>query len=225
MFNRLVKLRILGYIPDTILDIGAHKGLWMSECKQIYPTSSYYLFEAIPYDELDRLQKNDPNIHIFQTILNDKPGTVDWYEKRNTGDSMFKELSHHFKDVLPIKKEATVLSSWIDPHIDKMKNVLIKIDCQGAEIPILKGAGKVLEKTDFIILEIPFLGKYNEGVPSFLEHIQYMDSIGFVPFDILEFHEQKEFQQNIHIILQIDMIFISKNHKFLSDFQQSLLSK
>lgn len=51
------------------------------------------------------------------------------------------------------------------------KNILIKIDCQGAEIPILKGSTKILNSVDFIIIEMPFFGQYNENVPNFLEHI------------------------------------------------------
>ena len=39
------------------------------------------------------------------------------------------------------------------------KNILIKIDCQGAEIPILKGSTKILNSVDFIIIEMPFFGK------------------------------------------------------------------
>jgi len=90
--------------------------------------------------------------------------------------------------------------------LEDRKNVLIKIDCQGAELAILKGAGKILEKTQFIILEIPLFGQYNHGVSDFLEHIQYMDSIGFIAYDIAECHIINDFCR------QVDMIFISKSH-------------
>ena len=96
------------------------------------------------------------------------------------------------------------------------KNVLIKIDCQGAELPILKGATSLFHKTDFILLEIPFFGQYNEGVPSFLEHIQYMDSIGFVSYDIIDNHYINDFN------MQVDVLFINKNHKFNSTVNELL---
>ena len=51
----------------------------------------------------------------------------------------------------------------------------------------LFGIGKspwLLQKVDFIILEMPFFGKYNENIPNFLEYIVFMDSIGFIPYDL-----------------------------------------
>ena len=55
------------------------------------------------------------------------------------------------------------------------KNIFIKIDCQGAEIPILKGSEKILSRTDFIVIEMPLFGQYNEGVPNFLEQTSLKD--------------------------------------------------
>ena len=92
--------------------------------------------------------------------------------------------------------------------LEDAKNILIKIDCQGAEIPILKGATNILQKTDFIVLEIPLFGVYNEGVPSFETHITFMKSIGFLPYDILDSHYMNGFN------MQIDMLFINKSHNF-----------
>ena len=72
----------------------------------------------------------------------------------------------------------------------------------------VKGSTSILEKTDFIILEIPLFGKYNEGVPTFLEHITYMNSIGFVVYDIIDNHYINNFN------MQVDILFINKNHEF-----------
>jgi hypothetical protein len=97
------------------------------------------------------------------------------------------------------------------------QNILIKIDCQGAEIPILRGASSILDKTDFIILEIPLFGQYNDGVPTFLEHITFMDSIGFVAFDLIDNHYINDFN------MQVDVIFINKHHPFNQTVNDKLL--
>ncbi len=217
MFQNLEKLRKHGYNPDTILDIGACRGQWTYDCKSIFPEATYYLFEPIQYQELNTLKNIIPDVVVFHTLLDETEREVDWYEKQNTGDSMFREKTVHFKDCVPIKRNTVQLHTLIDPYIPLMTNVMIKIDCQGAEIPILKGAGDILSKTDFILLEIPFFGQYNENVPSFLEHIQYMDSIGYIPFDILEIHNIKNYT------LQVDILFISKNHPLNKRVQEVLL--
>ena len=101
--------------------------------------------------------------------------------------------------------------------LQESKNILIKIDCQGAEISILKGSTSILEKTDFIILELPLFGQYNEGVPNFLEHIEFMNSIGFITYDIIDTHYINGFN------MQLDVLFINKNHKFNTIVNELLL--
>ena len=74
-----------------------------------------------------------------------------------------------------------------------------------------------MDKTDFIILEIPLFGQYNEGVPNFLEHIAFMNTIGFVIYDIVDNHYINNFN------MQVDVAFINKNHKFNSIVNELLL--
>lgn len=217
MFNYLEKLKNMKYIPDSILDIGAYHGNWTSNMLLIYPDAKYYLFEPINYQQLNKF-KNNTSIYIKNVILNDKIEEVDWFEEKNTGDSFFKEKSKFFINTKPIKKKTIDLNTIIqnDNILLDAKNIFIKIDCQGAEIPILKGSSQILDKTDFIVIEIPLFGQYNEGVPNFLTHIQFMNSIGFIPFDIVDKHYIYNFN------MQIDMLFINKNHKFNNIVQTNL---
>lgn len=212
----LTRLKTHGYTPNTIFDIGAHHGNWTKECMKTYPSSNYYLFEAIPYDEL--IQFNSVrNVKTFINVLDSTERQVDWYEMKNTGDSMYKELTHHFENCIPTKRITTTLDTVCSSYMKSINNVFLKIDCQGAELPILKGAKNILTKTDFVLLEMPFFGQYNAGVPSFIEHITYMDSIGFIPYDICEHHKINDF------LMQIDILFINKNHEFNSLVQKKLM--
>ena len=221
MFNKLLMLKEKhSYTPNTILDIGAHHGNWTKSMMEIYPIteSKYYLFEGIDYTELERYNKTS-NVFVYKNILlNDKEEEVDWYQEKNTGDSFYKELTAHFKNTKPIKRRTITLDSIInrDNIIKNDKNIFIKIDCQGAELPILKGSKTILNKTDFILLEMPLFGKYNEGIPEFVEYIQYMDSIGFCPYDILTAQYINNFN------MQIDMLFINKLHKLNKVVQEQL---
>jgi FkbM family methyltransferase len=208
MFDRIIAIKNKGYVPDLILDIGAEKGSWTNQMMLIYPDSEYALFEAINYNELQSFRER--NIKVCNDLLYETETEVDWYEMRNTGDSIFKERGQAFYNCTPIKRKTSTLDILCNKNniLVNKHNILIKIDCQGSEISIVKGASNILAKTDFIILEIPLFGQYNEGVPDFLAHIQYMDSVGFIPYDIAENHYINGFNR------QIDMIFISKTHPF-----------
>lgn len=219
MFQKLVLLKEKGYKPDLILDIGAYHGNWTDDMIKIYPGSKYLLYEAIDYNELNKFN-NSLNIKKYNCLLNNTVEEVNWYEQKNTGDSMFREKTKWFVNCDVIKRLTIDLNSHESSVIinnESIKNVFIKIDCQGAEIPILKGATNFFNKTDFILLEIPLFGQYNEGVPNFLEHIKYMDSIGFIPYDMLENHYFNNF------CIQVDVLFINKTHPFNELVNKSLL--
>ena len=218
MFDKILILKNKGYYPDTILDIGAHHGNWTNSMKNIFADSTYYLFEAIDYLELNQFN-NDTKVKVSNILLNDKKEEVNWYQMKNTGDSIFRERTHNFNNCEIIKRDTIDLNTYIleNNMLQESKNILIKIDCQGAEIPILKGSTSLLEKTDFIILEIPLFGQYNEGVPDFLEHIAFMNSIGFLTYDIIDNHYMHDFN------MQVDVLFINKNHKFNKIVNELLL--
>lgn len=202
MFKLCNNLKILGFNPVSILDIGAYHGTWTKEIYKLFPNSNYMLIEAIDYPELKQINKH--NITINNLILNDEEKLVDWYEMRNTGDSMFKEKTHNFSNCLPIKRQSTTLDIFFNKGeiFD-----LIKIDVQGAEIPVLKGGINLIKNTSFIILEMPFMCQYNENTSNFLEHIKFMDDNGFIPYDIVDLHRSDS------LLFQIDMCFINKSHK------------
>ena len=202
----LKKLKSFGFEPKNILDIGANKGKWTLEIKKkVFPKAEYTLIEAIDYEELDKLSDKHDNINYKNILLDEIEHFVTWYEKRNTGDSLFKENTGYFDDCKEIKRSATTL----DLVFNKNEVFeLIKIDCQGAEIPILKGGNRLIQKSSVIILEVPFMGEYNIGAPNFYEHINYMENIGYRVFDIVELHRVD------NILIQIDIIFIKQGHDF-----------
>ena len=204
--NALQKLKSFGFEPKNILDIGANKGKWTLEIKKkVFPKAEYTLIEAIDYEELEKLSVKHDNINYKNILLDEIEHFVTWYEKRNTGDSLFKENTGYFDDCKEIKRSATTL----DLVFNKNEVFeLIKIDCQGAEIPILKGGNNLVQKSSVIILEVPFMGEYNIGAPNFYEHINYMENIGYRVFDIVELHRVD------NILIQIDIIFIKQGHDF-----------
>ena len=204
--NALQKLKSFGFEPKNILDIGANKGKWTLEIKKkVFPKAEYTLIEAIDYEELDKLSDRHDNINYKNILLDEIEHFVTWYEKRNTGDSLFKENTGYFDDCKEIKRSTTTL----DLVFNKNEVFeLIKIDCQGAEIPILKGGNRLVQKASVIILEVPFMGEYNIGAPNFYEHINYMENIGYRVFDIVELHRVD------NILIQIDIIFIKQGHDF-----------
>lgn len=218
MFDKINLIRQNGYTPTHVFDIGAYHGHWTYSTLSIFPDAKYVMIEANDHQQLNSF-KGYTNVHVLHEILNDKTTDVIWHKMGTTGDSLFKEQTCLSNQFAPIPRTSITLNECISKYaldLSTMTNIFIKIDCQGAEISILKGAADVLAKTDFILLEIQLFGQYNAGVCTFLEHIQYMDSIGFQPYDIVDNHYINNFN------MQVDMLFINKKHSFVTDVQDKL---
>jgi len=221
MFDQIKLIQRNGYNPTHIIDIGAYHGQWTVQTFPIFPDAKFIMIEANDHPELNKY-KTFSNISVINEILNDTQTDVIWNQSGNTGDSLHKEQScwsHMFQEV---SRTSITMNHCIQKYnidLSSMTNIFMKIDCQGAEIAILKGATDLFVQTDFILMELPLFGKYNANVPSFLEHIQYMDSIGFQPYDIVDNHYINHFN------MQVDMLFINKNHSFVLDVQYKLLKE
>lgn len=215
MFNTINKIKNHGYLPEFVFDIGACQGNWTEQCLSIFPNAKYYLFEPINYSQLDRFKYSN-NIKVYNELLFDSEKEVNFYEMRNTGDSIFKEKTPHFDTCSPTIKKTSKLENLIDTT--NMNNIFCKIDTQGSELPILYGCVSFLHKIDFLLLEMPLFGQYNTGVPNFLEHINKLNDLGFIIYDIAESHYINDFN------MQVDLIFINKNHP-INKLPKKLLEK
>ena len=189
------RLNKIGFTPTTVLDVGAYHGDWTRFTQSMFPRASYTMIEANPHTQLRSV-----NATLVQELVSSSEHDVQWWSNGTTGDSILRERTRHYTNITPITRRTTTL----DVLFPTQSFDFIKIDCQGAELEILKGGKSLVERASVILLECPFAGQYNEGCPSFYEYIQYMDSIGFTPFDISEIHSAAD------MTIQIDILFIKK---------------
>jgi FkbM family methyltransferase len=187
------RLKRIGFSPTSVLDIGAFHGHWTRFTQSVFPKALYTMIEPNNHPQLMSV-----NATLVREIVSSSVGPVQWWSNGSTGDSILRERTHHYTSVVPV----THMTTTLDTLFPTQTFDFIKIDCQGAELEILKGGTSVVGRANVVLLECPFAGQYNEGCPSFCEYIQYMNSIGFVPFDISELH----YVQNM--TCQIDIVFI-----------------
>lgn len=189
------RLKQIGFTPSSVLDIGAFHGDWTRFTRSVFPYASYTMIEPNNHSQLAYV-----NATLIRELVSSSVGPVQWWSTGGTGDSILRERTHHYVSVTPVTRMTTTLDTLFPTQTFDF----IKIDCQGAELEILKGGKSLLDRTKVVLLECPFAGQYNEGCPSFYEYIRYMDSIGFTPFDISEIHHVQ------NLTFQVDIIFIRK---------------
>lgn len=166
--------------PKIIYDIGSAVLHWERHAKRIFKDASIYVFDAFsPLEELYKQQ----NVNYTMCCLSNVDGlSVPFYQNDMLfgGNSIFKERTEHFPPENYIIKKTRTLDSIVNeknlPYPD-----MIKIDAQGNELNILKGATQVLKCCSYLILELPTI-EYNEGAPQKDDVIEYLKNIGYIIF-------------------------------------------
>lgn len=144
---------------DTILDVGAHYGLYtLFFAKLTQDRGNVYAFEPdlkAVQTLYNNVKKNSlTNVHVEKIALNDVVGefTLRCREMGDTGASLIPTIFANESDL----KEITVRTSTIDKYCKENGIVPngIKIDVEGAEASVIKGALNVIKKYHpWILLE------------------------------------------------------------------------
>ncbi len=194
--------------PKVVYDIGACVLHWYKKAYSVWPNARYIMFDAL--QETEFLYQKHSLEYSHGILSNENDKLVDFYYNVEMpgGCSYYQENE---------KINGPAARFYNDKHKRQMKTItldtlaenknypladLIKMDVQGAELDIIKGAPKCVEYAKDIILELQDVD-YNKGAPKTNEVIQYMKSIGFLCV-------AKKFSQNI-----FDADYHFKNERYL----------
>ena len=125
------QLKIKGYLPDLIIDIGAYVGEWSLMAREIFPNSKILMIEPQRSKEniLRELAKKYDNVDFKIALLGNKIRSKIKFYSMETGSSIFSENPDY-----PRRIEIMSMTT-LDALMKNQKtgaNVLIKIDAQGA---------------------------------------------------------------------------------------------
>lgn len=153
-YDRLTGIIIKKHLNNNsnCIDVGSHKGEILDLMLRHAPNGKHYAFEPIPYlfEELENNYKTKAN--IFPFALSDKDGESSFQLVKNApAYSGIKKRRYDISNpqIEEIKVELKKLDNII-PKEDKIS--LIKIDVEGGEFDVLKGAIKILKRDKPIII-------------------------------------------------------------------------
>jgi FkbM family methyltransferase len=197
-----------GFVCNSIVDIGAHTGSWSRLSKSIFRDAKHYLIEPLfeMQPKLEEFCNEFPDSKYFMNGAGSKDDYLTLTVYENLAGSTFipdKEIiyDHAFK-----KRSVKVvtINGLLDNNEIEIPE-LIKIDVQGFELEVLRGATKLLGTTELIMLEVSLYDF--EGLPLFAEVVDFMDKNGYVVYDFAEF-SRRPYDGALG---QCDVIFAKKN--------------
>jgi FkbM family methyltransferase len=178
----LQNLHHAGFLPAQIIDCGAYVGKWTCMARTIFPDAKVLMVEAAPENEpaLSAVATTGSGVSYAIALLgpNDR-GTVPYF-KMATGSSVLAEQTDVSREVvhLPMTTLDRLAISRGIRVVD-----LLKLDVQGFELEVLRGAEALLQTAQVVLLEVSFL-QYNAEAPLVHEVFAAMRSYGFLAYDI-----------------------------------------
>jgi FkbM family methyltransferase len=170
-----------------VVDVGANEGWFVANVLNLAPDARVIAVEPTPAP-LATLRERfgaSPNVTIVPKALTAEPGTVTMHipTGSHTGSSLLmprKELDERYgSEDWGVAQEVTVPAVTLDSVVGDQDVTLLKIDVQGAELGVLAGGARTLERTRAVIIEIVFVSHY-EGDSPFPDLNRRMESLGFV---------------------------------------------
>ena len=205
LFNNL---KTMGFTPKHIVDIGANHGTWTREVLKHFPEAYYTLLEPQHWlkdsfkDILDANSKVEfypvgagENEGSFQFTIVDRDDSCSFrYSQEEAKAAGFEQI-----EIPVVTLNGLLLGSNL-PTPD-----IIKIDAEGLDIEVLKGASNFFGKTEVFMVEVGVVNKSFDN--SFLKMINFMEEKGYRLFEITDIN--RPFQPQV--LWLAELVFVKKN--------------
>ena len=197
-----------GFQPNGMLDIGAYGGEFTLLARQCFPSAPVVMVE--PQQRMQELLNSTAQIlgedtAVRSVLLGQEEGLRTFYQLDtpfgSTGSSMYPEVSKFPRQEVQMQVQTVdgLLTEFPGQQFD-----LVKIDVQGAELDVLRGATASIPGIEVLFLELS-LHECNHGAPRMAEVVAFLDEAGFAIFELLQMPRGEDGLQ-----LQTDAIFVRK---------------
>lgn len=193
-YNNISLIKLIKKLISTkinILDIGAAGGI-IDEFLYLNKISQFYGFEPRK-DEAEKLNDSTPdNQKYFSHALSDKEQVKIFYNSHSASTSGFYPDDNFFnsrfvdKTNNQIIDETKVECITLNSIMSKFNNRIdiIKLDTEGSELEILKGATECLENTLMILTECHFSKFQKKNNQHFSKIDEFIQNHNFFLYDI-----------------------------------------
>ena len=204
----LSRLKDNGFNPQVVLDVGASYGLFADQVWQFWSECEVHCFEPDSeyVKKLWAHTKDNHRLYVNQSLVGAKAEAEVIYHHILGASTILKEntdiVEQQNKTCGPVR---TCSMTSIDNYCDKhhLKPDFLKIDVQGYELEVLKGAENYLSSIEVILTEVNHIEVY-QGVPLAAELIEWLSKHGYALHDIFNFMRRPLDDA----LWQTDMIFV-----------------
>lgn len=205
----LERLKQNGFSPEFVFDVGAYQGDFAALCFQLWPQTTVTCFEVLPEPASRILAMTDrqKNLRLIPCLMGAEIQQQVPFNLGETASSVLEESAHPNtnKALFPMR----TIDDVVDRDLQGRVPEFLKMDVQGYELEVLKGATRSLPSVQVILAEVNLLDIY-ENVPLIAEFMSWMHDRGWAAYDICGLIRRPLDRA----LWQADMIFVPENSSF-----------
>jgi FkbM family methyltransferase len=208
----LRRLRGAGFRPAAVIDVGAYRGEWSRLCRDVFPDAALMLIEP-QHDHAERLRRSSaqspsPGWTVVEALCG-ADHTPLWFlaEESNSRVVPQPPAGRQIRDAVQMvpRRLDELTSGTAFENAD-----FLKLDVQGAELDVLRGASHLLGRVEVVMLELSVIPIGD--VPRALDVMQFMDEHHFVLYDIVGLN----YRPRDNALWQIDALFARRDSSLAS---------
>jgi FkbM family methyltransferase len=198
----LAAMKRRGFNPKTAIDVGAYSGEWTVSLLQLFPQTPVLMIEPQPAKKqrLEALTQLHNGVKLAPVLLGSAAASDVTFYQADTGSSVLPDPGNSSAQSTAMTM-ATLDAVTQGTYFERPD--FLKLDVQGYEIEVLKGAERVLESVEAVMMEVNLIA-INQGAPLVHEAVAYMAARGFRVYDICAFFRRPY----DNALWQMDMIFV-----------------
>lgn len=181
----LANLSRCGFRPEAICDVGAYEAEWSLLAKATFPQARIWMIEPQPSKRpiLEGVCSRDPDrLSYIQALCGAEPKEQVTFYLNETVSSVLTEWEQ-----APVAYESMAMTTLDRLHEGSAISIpdLIKLDVQGYEIEVLKGANQILtlHPPEVLVLEASLID-INKGAPLWSEVDSWLSDHNYRLYDI-----------------------------------------
>lgn len=157
----------------SVIDAGANVGQFSLLMRGLHPTIEIHAFEPFPEAVVvfKRLFAADPAVKLYPVALGAAEGRASLHISRRSDNSSLLPISDNQAAFAPGTEEIGTVAVTVQ-RLDALladaallRPCLLKIDTQGGELEVLKGAEHLLPRIDYVYVELSF-AEFYAGQPT-----------------------------------------------------------
>jgi FkbM family methyltransferase len=198
----LAAMKRRGFHPRLAIDVGAYSGDWTLSLRHLFPETRVLMVEpqAARKERLQALTYAHNGVEFVPALLGPAAAKGVTFYHAETGSSVLRDSENGGAQSAAM--EMTTLDAVIRgtefEHAD-----FLKLDVQGYELEVLKGAEKSLASVEAVMMEVNLIAVY-QGAPLVHDAVAYMAARGFRVYDVCTFFRRPY----DNALWQMDMIFV-----------------